>query len=251
MNLAVLRRSRSFFMGVRSLAHVACAAVLACVLTASAVDAEDDGFAPPDTRPTKAEAKPRESKVYSFGRFETPLREICREMELDGRRTKLVQLSEVERKGNPDCASCRALWKSIYWACRDSAILDTKDASKGKKKKLEQSKERPETDGAAEQAPPEPTATPKPLQRYPTTAMLDLTSRLSVSLYNQDPGTGGYYKALQSFADTLTRHPSLTPGERDYYAVFVSFLMASWVDRENLTTHETGTEKQDLSSMFE
>ncbi len=251
MNLAVLRRGSSSLIRVRNFARVACPAVLVCVLSIPAVHAEDGGFTPPDTKPTTAEAKPRESKVFSFARFEAPLRDICREMEIDGRRTKLVQLSEAERKGNPDCASCRALWKSIYWACRDSAILDTKVPPKEKKKKLEEPKEQAETDGAAEQAPPEPTATPKPLQRYPTTVMLDLTSRLSVSLYNQDPGTGGYYKALQSFAETLTKHPSLTPGERDYYGVFVSFLMASWVDREDLTANEPGTEKQDLSSMFE
>lgn len=251
MYLAVLRRVRSLFMRVRSVTRFATAAVLACVLTAPVVEAEEDGLTRPNTKPTVAEAKPRESKVFSFARYETALREICREMELDGRRTKLVQLSEVERKGNPDCSSCRALWKSIYWACRDSAVLDMKGSSKEKKKKPEGPKEESEKDRAAGQPRPQPTATPRPLQRYPTTAMLDLTSRLSVSLYSQDSGTGGYYKALQSFVETLTRHPSLTPAERDYYAVFVSFLMASWVDRENLTIDETGTEKQDLSSMFE
>jgi hypothetical protein len=248
----VLRDFLRLLVRVRGLTRVICVAVLACVVTICSANAEDDGFTPPDAKPTKTEPKPREAKVFSFGRFEAPLRDICREMELDGRRTKLVQLSEVERKGNADCASCRALWKSIYWACRDSAVLDTKDASKGKKKEPERPKEEGEGEEGAEEAPPEPTPTPKPLQRYPTTAMLDLTSRLSVSLYKQDPGTGGYHKALESFANTLTRDPSLTPAERDYYSVFVSFLMASWADREDPEAHdETGAEKEHLSEMFE
>jgi hypothetical protein len=213
--------------------------------------ADNDGFTPPDAKPTKVEPKVRESKVFSFGRFEAPLREICREMELDGRRTRLVQISEVERKGNADCASCRALWKSIYWACRDSAIVELKGNSKKNKTKPEAAKAAEEGEHAGDAPVPEPTPTPKPPQRYPTTAMLDLTSRLSVSLYNQDPGPGGYFKALQSFSNTLTRHPSLTPGERDYYSVFTTFLMASWADRASADDQGSSVKQHDLGSMFE
>jgi hypothetical protein len=243
---AVLKNFR-----VGRLLGIACAVLLIGTLRRTAVWAEDQGFAVVDTKIAKPEPAARESKVFSFGRFEPALREICREMELDGRRTKLVQLSEVGRKGHADCASCRALWKSIYWACRDSAVMDN-TASKQTKKKQVQAKPDDEAEGVGEAAPqPTATATPKPLQRYPTTTMLDLTSRLSVSLYNQDPGTGGFYKALQSFTNTLTGDPTLTLGERDYYTVFASFLMASWVDRDVPAAQEAPQTKQDLSGIFE
>ncbi len=253
MNVAMLKVCPLMFVRLLSVAHTLSVTGLICLIAASTVWAEDAPFANPDAQPTKTQKKPRELKVFSFARFEPPLREICREMEADGRRTKLVQLSEVERKGNAECASCRALWKSIYWACRDSAILEDKDKAK-KKKNKEKPKEPTSDEGGEEgsEAPAaEPTPTPKPLQRYPTTVMLDLTSRLSVSLYEQDPGKGSYYAALQSLATTLSRAPSLTPGERDYYSVFVSFLLASWADREEHEVDDTQVEKPELGAMFE
>jgi hypothetical protein len=83
--------------------------------------------------------------------------------------------------------------------------------------------------------------------------MLDYTSRLSVALYNQDPGTGGYFKGLESLAGTLTSDPSLTPGERDYFSVFVSFLMASWKDRGEAPVPQADVRenKQSVDELFE
>jgi hypothetical protein len=247
----IMRNPTVFKMFRNALVRAICTSVLCVVLCSRLAWAEEDGFVLEDPKKVKAEPTPRESKVFSFGRFEPVLRDICREMELDGRRTKLVQLSEIGRKGHADCASCRALWKSVYWACRDSAVLDTKEAPKGKKKKKQGESQEGEGATPTEEATPVPTPTPKPLQRYPTTVMLDLTSRLSVSLFSQDPGDGGYYEALQSFSGTLTRDPSLTPGERDYYSVFVSFLMASWEDRDDPAAQETPHSKEELNAIFE
>lgn len=213
--------------------------------------AEQADFQPAEAREEKPEPTPREKKVFSFGRFEPALREICREMEIDGRRTKLVQLSEIGRKGHADCPSCRAVWKSVYWACRDSAIVDTKAAPNPPKKKKKVTSE--EQEGESAEVTPTPTPTPKPLQRYPSTALLDYTSRLSVALYNQDPGSGGYFKGLESFAGTVTSDSSLTPGERDYFSVFVTYLMASWKDRGEVpqAQEEGNDSKQIVDELFE
>jgi hypothetical protein len=130
--------------------------------------------------------------------------------------------------------------------------LNSKDkVSKAKKKTL---KDSAGGESTPEEATPLPTPTPIPLQRYPATEVLDLTSRLSVSLFDQDAGSGGYYRGVRSLTERLACEPSLTPAEKDYYTIWISYLMASWENREGGNVSAEGLKaasEGDVDQVFE
>ncbi len=174
-------------------------------------------------------------KVFSFGKYEPALRDICREMELDGRRAHLFSFVEARSKEPNECASCRALLRSVVSACRRVTFDAEESAGKKGKKKTPKGKGKEQEGGGDQEKPTPPTPTPLPVpQRLPSTVLLDATSRLSARLYEQDPAGGAIYQALRQLVDLIiSKEDECTVAEKDYYRTFCEYLMSAWQGRES------------------
>jgi hypothetical protein len=99
---------------------------------------------------------------------------------------------------------------------------------------------------------PTPTATPTPQpDRYPRTEVIDAASRLSISLYEMEPGEGSPFKAVRSFEARVLAQKNLSPGERDYFGVLISYLLSAWAGREDELIKPKPLTRDDIVDLFQ
>jgi hypothetical protein len=200
--------------------------------------AQDEPYFQPRFEATKTPTPPPPPPVYSFAKIQPRLALLCEGLESDGRRAKLVQIAEEEAKTERECISCRSFWRSFVTAC---GKLGPKPTPTPKVlRPLVSSSEHP---GGAEGSPevkvavtpPDtPTAMPMPRPRYPSTALLDTTSRVSTELYSEGRGNGATYMVLDRFVGTVLIRGDLSAAEREYYEIFTTYLMAAWQGRHTV-----------------
>jgi hypothetical protein len=172
---------------------------------------------------TAQHSKPEKNELLSFSKYENRLKQICTEMESDGRRERLAEVAAKEAKAIDSCPSCRALWRSIDRSCRKPVKIERPVRKKSAPKEGEEAALAEET--------PTPTPTPVPhRERYPSPAVLDLVSRLSDSLFEADQA-GGVRKAVDYVKNVLLATNDLNPGEKDYFEIFTAYLLAAWQGR--------------------
>jgi len=87
--------------------------------------------------------------------------------------------------------------------------------------------------------------------RYPSTAVLDDASRVSTATYAVDSGEGQVAEMFRYFAKTVREAPGLSVAEREYYDIFLTYLLAAWAGRVDSTKLPTPTPSRELESFFE
>jgi hypothetical protein len=215
--------------------------------------------------------------MFSFGRFEGDFRSLCRELEGDGRRLRLVQIAEAGAKREKECITCRAFWKTVVSACVSAGPRPTPTPkpvkTKGAKGPDEDGGVNPDKVNEGESSPPseagqqvsgpvdesasaEPTVVPTPTKapkdvRYPSTTALDQASRVSTSTYALDSGEGQVAEMFRYFASTIRSTTDLSPAEREYYDIFLTYLLAAWSGRVDTANQPPPTPSADLEDFFE
>lgn len=210
--------------------------------------------------------------VYSYARFAVSFKVLCAALEADGRQVKVYQVSKTALGQEYGCSSCRALYRQLVNACQPPVPKIA-----GSKKKVTPvatvnvspdeasedeggaSEEVNEDGASATEMAPESSPTPGPnlgeaaIQpaRYPRTDLVDAASRISVALYDIEPGNGSTFRALQNFEERLLASSQLTPGEKDYFGVMFSYLFSAWEGRPGSPLDPRVKAKEDVSVLFQ
>lgn len=243
-------------------------------LRASPVSAQDDFFKPV-FEPTPTKKAESAAPIFSFARFEPEFRGLCRELENDGKRQRLVDIARAGVEREKKCITCRSLWKMVVAACSKLGPRPTpkpKPQKKGKRDQGTQETPAPADTGTeAPQSSAETTddsgaegLTPTPTQpdslpqlggkdrvRYPSTVALDEASKVSTHIYELDSGDGQLAEMFRYLAQTVRGTPDLTATEREYFDIFLTYLLAAWAGREDSTKLPPPTPGPELDEFFE
>ena len=220
---------------------------------------QDEPYFQPHFDPTATPKPPPPPPVFSFGRFEDSFRELCTEMELEGRRSRFVRIAEEQAATEKECISCRSWWRSIVAACGKLGPKPTPKPKKVKTKEPDQSPtevvessatEGESSDGAATPS-PSPAPSKAPLERYPSTALLDAASRFSTEMYEADKENGAILLSLNNMIRWIRETKDLTTAEREYFETLFSYLTAAWDGRIDPVTAPPPTPPVDISEFFE
>jgi hypothetical protein len=130
-------------------------------------------------------------------------------------------------KNTYECGSCRVLWRTLERQCRVSTIKKTDKKKKTKKGEEEAVEAAPEVEAT-------PTPIPLPRQRVPSPEVIDIASRLSVSMFEGER-EGMMKESVDRITDMLERYGEPTAGEREYFGIVRAYLMASWSGREEIS----------------
>lgn len=217
----------------------------------------------------KATPTPATPPIYSFGRYAQEFAAICDLLQVDGRRERFVTFATAQEKRETGCTSCRLFARQVRDSCKERTAAPTPtvapvvtaeaapaeqvaDAEGGETTESEKTLSTSDTVVASEMVTPVPTtrvgASPA---RYPSTELVDRLSRFSSELYERDPGVGTLFNALNGFATALLRESDLTVGEREYFGIFVSYLMAAWSDRATPPpAPEDSSSKERIKELF-
>jgi len=251
---------------IRVLVGMLCGASLAIGFVRPAFAQED--FFKPRIQPTPTIRPQATPQIFSFTRFESDFAALCIELEADGRRAHLVKIAEAGVAREKECITCRSFWKMLVTACGKLGPRPTptpKPTKRPKEKKQTDEAVAPQTspapnptppqigeDGATQDASASPTPTPTQKQeRYPSVALLNETSRVSTSVYALDSGEGQVAKTFHYFAKTLRETPGMLSAEREYYDIFLTYLLAAWDGRVDRTKLPTPTPSAALHTFFE
>jgi hypothetical protein len=239
--------------------------------------AQDDFFKPVFEATPTIKKHEKGTAIFSFARFEPDFKGMCKGLEEDGRRERIVAIAEVGVKKEKECITCRSFWKMIVAACGKLGPRPT-PTPKPKKTRRGKDAEEAETAGATQEAKPEtpqvstnepqtgeptnavavptsatpPAATGKGRQvRYPSTEVLDEVSRVSSEIYALDSGDGQVAEMVRYFAKTVRETPGLSIVEREYYDIFLTYLLAAWSGRVDATRKPPPTPAAELDAFFE
>jgi hypothetical protein len=180
-------------------------------------------------------------------------------MEQEGRREHFVRIAEEQAASEKICISCRSWWRSLVAAC---GKLGPKPTPKPKKTKTippvqsptdtgESATTEGESSDGAETPAPSPTPTKAPLERYPSTVLLDTASRFSTEMYEADKENGAILLSLHNMIRVVRETKDLTPAEREYFDTLFSYLTAAWDGRIDPVTAPPPTPPADISEFFE
>jgi hypothetical protein len=197
--------------------------------------------------PTPSPASAQQ-KVYSFARFNGLFWIMCSGLEAEGRRARVFDVAKAGLAEELECSSCRALYRQFMQACGP-----TKTA-KPRVKPSPSTAKGGEGDGGGEDIVEDivsATPTTTPPARYPRTDVVDAASRLSAGLYELEPGAGSTFAAVKNFESRLLRQKDLTPGERDYFGVLATYLLAGWDGRPDSPLAPKKLSKEDIADLFQ
>jgi hypothetical protein len=226
-------------------------------------------------------AKPH--PVYSFARWGLVFKDLCIGLENDGRQSRVYEVTKKAMTEEFGCSSCRALYRQFNLSCapkvpprlvkkkptavappptpvaeaagqgsgaEESGADDASAGANGTEEASDDEQAVSATPSVQEAAEPSPTP---PLQaaRYPRTEVIDAASRISMGLYEMEPGMGSTFKALQNFETRLLALPNLTVAERDYYGTLLSYLQAAWEGRPGSPLDPRVKANEDVSVLFQ
>lgn len=261
----------------RSVRAVCLAIAVASSLALASISVAQDDFFNPRLEPSPTpKSQDGQTPMFSFGRFEGDFKSLCRELEGDGRRLRVVQIAEAGAKREKECITCRSFWKMVVSACVSAGPRPTptpkpvktksskvseedggENANKGDEGESSPSSENAQQVSASvdESASAEPTVVPTPTKapkdvRYPSTAALDQASRVSTSTYALDSGEGQVAEMFRYFASTIRGTTDLSPAEREYYDIFLTYLLAAWSGRVDTANQPPPTPSADLEDFF-
>jgi hypothetical protein len=209
-------------------------------------DGIDEGRRRKSATPT-AVVVTKAQPVYSFARFNGLFKSICAGLEAERRRARVFEVAKIGLAEEGDCSSCRALYRQLLQSCGPPV------SPRSRTKPLNQGSLQDDGRGAGEAVSElrEPTPTPTTPARYPRTELLDAVSRLSAELYELEPGAGSTFKAVKNFEERLLKVKDLAPGERDYFGVLTTYLLASWDGRPDSPHGPRKLSREDIADLFQ
>lgn len=218
-------------------------------------------FFKPQIQPTATKKPSGPPPVFSFAAYEPGFRELCVNLEGDGRLDRLVSIAreEVAKKGE-SCIACRALWRSVLSACekRGSKPPHKSMKSKGTPTAVPEGdsaasagEEATATPGSETETPAPPTPIVPAPQRRPSTETLDAASRLSTFAYTHDPGEGGGTLALRAMVSRVMATKDFSVAEREYYDTVFTYLMAAWEGRDEEKPAVANLPEADVDEFFD
>jgi hypothetical protein len=231
--------------------------------------AQDDFFKPViEASPTpKHEGPP---PIFSFARLEPQFGALCKGLEQDGRRERIVSIAEAGVAREKVCITCRSFWKMVASSCAKLGPRPTPTPKPPKKKRGQPTDEQveaatpveeqaevssaAESSGESQEAIATPTASPAAATRetrYPSTEVLDDASRMSSSFYALDSGEGQVSEMVRYFAKTVRGTSELSAKEREYYDILLTYLLAAWDGRVDSTKLPPPTVGPEVDSFFE
>ena len=234
------------------------------LVSAQSVSAQDDFFKPLiEAAPTKKQQQ-GESQIFSFGRFEGEFTTLCVELEGDGRRDRLVKIAEAGVMREKECITCRSFWKMFVSACGRLGPRPTPAPKPTKKSKITSASQTPISEESSEvqeggdndsgpKETPAPSTLPKiaKQERYPSITLTNEASRVSSAVYGLDSGDGQVARTFHYFASTVRETPGMSSAEREYYDIFLTYLLAAWDGRVDRTKLPTPTPSAALRELFE
>lgn len=244
----------SFRVSPARMLQVLCVGVIFAMWSTLAC-AQDDVFnAPPE--PTPIQKPVGTGSLFSFAKFESGFRAVCRELESDGRRERFVKIAEVAAAQDKECISCRSLWRTVMAACerRVPRPRPSPKATKTPKanKDVEVSAEAQVEQEVSQDTPVPPTPTQGPKrERYPSTALLDAASKMSTEAFQFDEGQGQVSAMFRYLAKTVRETKDLSSSEREYFDIFLTYLLAAWEGRIDPARIPTPTPVAKLESFFD
>jgi hypothetical protein len=218
--------------------------------------AQEEFFKPHiEVAPTKTPVGGQQ--VYSFARLEPEFTAICSELEQAGRRERIVKIAARGADTEKECISCRSFWKMIVAACGRMGPKPTR-TPKGSPKAAKFGAESEEGTPPPESAVSTPVAIEeghpskkRQEEHYPTVVFIDQLSRFSTSMYESDKGEGMTARMLQYFAKTVRETQGMSAAEREYYDIFLTYLLAAWDGRVDRTKLPTPTPSSELRDIFD
>ncbi len=199
-------------------------------------------FFKPQIEPTPTKKPSGPPPVFSFAAYEPSFKELCANMEADGRLDRLVGIAreEASKKGET-CIACKALWRTVLAACekRGPKATPTPKKISGTPTAVSEADGQAVVAEGAKVAQESESGTPVPAtptvpvpQRRPSTETLDSASRFSTFAYTHDPGEGGGTLALRVMVSRVMSSKDFSLAEREYYDTVFTYLMAAWEGRE-------------------
>jgi hypothetical protein len=199
------------------------------ILTLDRADSQDVSFTPrhdaistekkrPKRKSTPIAEVNKAPQLYSLARYNLLFQEMCRLLDADMRRDRVYRVCKAAVEEEQGCSSCRALLRQIAQSC----------SSKTQPKKT--------------------TAQPR---RYPRTDLVDVVSRLSEGLQEFGPGPGPVFDAVKSFESHLMGVGDLSPGERDYYGVLLTYFFSAWEGRPNSPLSAGTPSPSEIAELFQ
>jgi hypothetical protein len=191
--------------------------------------------------------------IYSFARFNYLFKALCEGLEAEGRRARVFEVSKAGLQQELDCTPCRAFYRQLIQTCAPPRWRWVQATPTPSPTPIvaEEGDELPTPEPTVPQPTPTPTPVGTPPARYPSAAVLDVASRLSVGLYEMDPGEGSPLQAVKSFEARIFGIKELTPGERDYFGVLSAYLLSAWAGREKQILEPKALEREDIADLFQ
>ena len=247
-------------------------AVALCINACSILEssAQDGDFFRPTIEIPATKTPVGGQDVYSFSRLDPDFTALCIDLEQERRRDRIVKIAETAMEREKDCITCRSFWKMIVGACGRLGPKPTRTpkpskavsqlSKKGGAENEVVAKDVGQSSSSAEGASASSAGDASDAarlvtrttlnDRYPSVAMLDHVSRLSISLYESDPGEGATAQMLHHLAKTVREAPDLSAPEREYYDILFTYLLAAWDGRVDSTTLPPPTPSSAIREMF-
>jgi len=203
--------------------------------------------------------------LYSLARYNLLFQEMCRLLEADRRRDRVYRVCKAAVEEEQGCSSCRALLRQIAQSCSPKAQLKKAPAPKpapsptpaeapagadGSPESSDSGTESPSELQAVQATSTNLPKEPQP-RRYPRTDLVDIVSRLSDGLQEFGPGPGPVFDALKSLESHLMGLEDLTPGERDYYGVLLTYLFSAWEGRPDSPLSAGTPSPAEIAELFQ
>jgi|GEM_PF-2423734 len=230
-----------------------------------------DAISPEKKRPKKKATPQIDVKksppLYSMARYNLLFQEMCRLLEADARRDRVYRVSKEAVEEEQGCSSCRAFLRQMAQSCAPKAKLKKVDTpaptptitANPEGAQAGEIRSAASSDSIAEpsQIAPEISETPDVAitepqpRRYPRTDLVDVVSRLSDELHDFGPGPGSVFDAVKSFESHLIGVPDLSPGERDYYGVLLSYMFSAWEGRPDSPLSAGTPSPDEIAELFQ
>lgn len=213
--------------------------IICSLLTCNVARSEDTTS---DENPKSAQGKKYSSSFVSFRKFDDLMKDICEEWKADGRLNEIYpELLAAAKKESP-CKPCRSFARAFEVACNRIVAVDAEAA---KPKKTSKKKKEKEGEEPAETPTPAPSPTKAPImQSLPSTAVLDLISRLAVGLEAFGQDDDRVIEATKFLIDLFLGIGAKDGKPQQYFDIMCAYLGAPWNDEMPEDAPEEAIEAQ-------
>ncbi|MCB0317317.1 MAG: hypothetical protein KDD56_01070 [Bdellovibrionales bacterium] len=212
-----------------------------------------------DEEEEEAEVQVIGSNAYNrYGKYLKEMRDICVLMHFDGRRAEYLKIVEENNVKDPNCASCKNLFKMIKSACKDSPKLkkeldkrylelhppspspspghsseeDIKEdeVSDSKDEQEHEGEEKAEEDAHMEAKKEDVQEMEFLKQREPNPEMLSIISESFSELAKEKDSLESIVPSIDKLKAVLESPEGKTKGEQEYFTLLASYIYSPFLE---------------------